>query len=79
MWANVILDADSRDYPYYATMNEVLEMILEFTEEARHSQDDVRMGVYLGMAVKSMQTACRMYRDHLTQNRVEMKQGEESK
>jgi hypothetical protein len=64
------------DIAYLDTMNEVLAMTLEFLEEARNSHDDVRMGAYLKMASRSLRCAMEIYGDHLAQNRVEMKRGE---
>jgi hypothetical protein len=64
------------DIAYLDTMDEVLTMTLEFLEEARLSQDDVRLGAYLKMASRSMRCALEIYGDHLAQNRVEMEQGE---
>ena len=63
---------------YLDTMNEVLEMTAQFVEEARVSEDDVRLGVYLRMASRCMRCALEMYGEHLAQNRVEMEQGEQS-
>ena len=63
---------------YLDTMNEVLVMTLEFLEDARTAQDDVRMGADLKMASRSMRCALEIYGDHLEQNRVEMKQGEKA-
>ena len=66
------------DVAYLDTMNEVLEMTAQFVEEARVSEDDVRLGVYLRMASRCMRCALEMYGEHLAQNRVEMEQGEKS-
>ena len=63
---------------YLDTMNEVLEMTAQFVEEARVSEDDVRLGVYLRMASRCMRCALEMYSEHLAQNRAEMEQGEQS-
>ena len=68
--------AANDDVAYLDMMNEVLVMTLEFIEEARYSQDDVRMGAYLRMASRSMRCALEIYRDRLAQNRAAMKQGE---
>ena len=65
------------DVAYLDTMNEVLEMTAHFVEEARQSEDDVRLGVYLRMASRCMRCALEMYGEHLAQNRAEMEQGEE--
>ena len=64
------------DIAYLDTMNEVLVMTLEFLEEARQSQDDVRLGAYLKMASRSMRCALEIYGDRMEQNRSAMKQGE---
>ena len=64
------------DIAYLDTMNEVLEMTAQFVEEARVSEDDVRLGVYLRMASRCMRCALEMYEEHLAQNRAEMEQGE---
>ena len=69
--------AENDDIAYLDTMNEVLVMTLEFLEEARNSQDDVRMGAYLKMASRSLRCAMEIYGDRLAQNRAEMKQGVE--
>jgi hypothetical protein len=66
------------DVAYLDTMNEVLEMTAQFVEEARQSEDDVRLGVYLRMASRCMRCALEMYGEHLAQNRAEMEQGEQS-
>ena len=64
------MSALTDDIAYLSTMDEVLEMTLEFVEEARQSEDDVRLGVYLRMASRCMRCALEMYGEHL-------KQGEE--
>lgn len=66
------------DIAYLDTMNEVLVMTLEFLEEARTAHDDVMMGAYLKMASRSMRCALEIYGDRMTQNRVAMKQGEQT-
>ena len=76
MWGNV---TSNDDIAYLDTMNEVLEMTAEFVEQARQSEDDVRLGVYLRMASRCMRCALEMYGEHLTQNRAEMTEGEEKK
>ena len=65
-----------RDIAYFDTMNDVLVMALEFLEEARNSQDDVRMGFYLKTASRTVRCALEIYGDHLAQNRALLKQGE---
>ena len=55
------------DVAYLDTMNEVLEMTAQFVEEARQSEDDVRLGVYLRMASRCMRCALEMYGEHLIQ------------
>lgn len=67
------------DVAYLDTMNEVLEMTAQFVEEARQSNDDVRLGSYLKLASRCMRCALEMYGEHLAQNRAEMEQGEEVK
>ena len=57
--------AANDDVAYLDMMNEVLVMTLEFIEEARYSQDDVRMGAYLRMASRSMRCAMEIYGDRL--------------
>jgi hypothetical protein len=64
------------DVAYLDTMNDVLVMTLEFLEEARLSQDEVRLGAYLKLASRSMRCALEIYGDRLAQNRVAMEQGE---
>jgi hypothetical protein len=71
------VDAESRDYPWLTTMNEVLEMTAEFVEGARQSQDDVTMGAYLKMASRSLRCALEIYGEHLSKGR-EMEQGEKN-
>ncbi len=56
------------DVAYLDTMNEVLEMTAQFVEEARLSEDDVRLGVYLRMASRCMRCALEMYGEHLSEN-----------
>ena len=53
-------------------------MAEEFVEEARHSEDDVRMGSYLKLASRSLRIALEMYGERLAQNRAEIKQGEKT-
>ena len=53
------------DVAYLDTMNEVLEMTAQFVEEARQSEDDARLGVYLRMASRCMRCALEMYGEHL--------------
>ena len=65
-----------RDYPGLDTLYEILAETQEYLDEALQSHDDVRMGVYLGLAVRALKSASLIYRDHLAQNRAEMKQGE---
>ena len=69
--------SESHDYSYLDTMNEVLGMVAEHVELARHARDDVMMGAYLRMASRAMRTALEIYGDHLAQNRAEMEQGEQ--
>ena len=64
------------DFGYLNTMDEVLELVLEFAERARQAQDDVMIGAYLKMASRSLRCALEMYGEHLAQNRDEMKMGE---
>ena len=66
------------DVAYLDTMNEVLEMTAQFVEEARQSEDDARLGVYLRMASRCIRCALEMYGEHLAQNRAEMEQGEKN-
>ena len=56
------------DVAYLDTMNEVLEMTAQFVEEARLSEDDVRLGVYLRMASRCMRCALEMYGEHQIEN-----------
>ena len=63
------------DIAYLDTMNEVLVMTMECLEEARCSQDDVRLGAYLKMASRAMRCALEMYSEKLAQNCADMKQG----
>jgi hypothetical protein len=77
MWGNVISTVN--DVAYLDTMDEVISMVLEFAEAARHAQDDVMMGAYLKMASRSLRCAIEIYGDHFAQNRAEMKLGEESR
>ena len=65
-------EIENPDIAYLDTMNEVLEMTAQFVEEARQSQDDVRLGAYLKMASRCMRCALEMYGEHLAQNRREM-------
>ena len=53
--------------------------VFEFAEEARQSQDDVRMGSYLKMASRALRCALEIYRDRLAQNRAEMELKEKLK
>jgi hypothetical protein len=64
------------DVAYLDTMDEVLELVLQFAEAARNADDDVALGVYLKMASRSLRCALEMYGEHLAQNRAEMKLGE---
>lgn len=73
----MILDAGD-DYAYRTTMDEVLAMTEEFVEEARHSEDDVRLGSYLKLASRSLRIALEMYGERLAQNRADIKQGEKT-
>jgi hypothetical protein len=57
-------------------MNEVLNKAIEEIEEARFSDEDIQVGFHLGQAIRALKTAALIYRDHLAQNRAEMKQGE---
>ena len=64
--------SESRDFPYLATMGEVLEMTAEYVEEARASQDDVRLGAYLKLTSRALRCALELYGEHLAENRSEM-------
>lgn len=65
-----------RDYPGLDTLYEILAETKEYIDEALQSHDDVRMGAYLGLAVRALKSAALIYGDHLKQNRIEMQQGE---
>ena len=65
------------DVAYLDTMDEVLELVLQFAEAARNADDDVGLGVYLKLASRSLRCALEMHGEYLAQNRVEMKQGEQ--
>ena len=69
--------SESDDVAYLDTMNEVLEMVLEYVAAAQRAENDVTMGVYLRMASRSLRCALEIYGDHLAQNRAEMEQGEQ--
>ena len=76
---NDVFSYNESDFAYLDTMDEVLEMVFEFAEEARQSQDDVRMGSYLKMASRALRCALEIYRDRLAQNRAEMELKEKLK
>ena len=63
------------DAAYLDTMDEVLELVLQFAEAARDADDDARLGVYLRLASRSLRCALEMHGEHLAQ-RAEMKHGE---
>lgn len=63
------------DAAYLDTMDEVLELVLQFAEAARDADDDARLGVYLRLASRSLRCALEMHGEHLAQ-RAEMKMGE---
>ncbi len=64
------------DVPYLDTMDEALELVLQFAEAARNAEDDKTLGVYLKIASRCMRCALETYGEHLAQNGVEMKLGE---
>ena len=68
---------ESSNYPFLATMGEVLQMTAEYVEEARASQDEVRLGAYLKMASRSLRCALEIYGERLNQNRADIQQGEQ--
>jgi hypothetical protein len=51
------------DFAFLETMNEVLMIVLEYTELARQADNPLVMGVYLKMASRSMRCALEIYGD----------------
>ena len=72
------MNQDHDDIAYLDTMNEVLGIVLLYVNKACDAQDDVMMGTYLKMSSRALRDALQIYRDHLAQNRAEMKQGEKT-
>lgn len=63
------------DFAYLDTMNDFLELVIHFAEEARNAQDEIRMGLYLKTSSRCLREALKLYGDRLEN---EMKQGEEN-
>lgn len=63
------------DFTYLDTMNDFLELVIHFAEEARNAQDEIRMGLYLKTSSRCLREALKLYGDRLES---EMKQGEEN-
>jgi hypothetical protein len=59
-------EPDSRDYPYLSTMDEVLDMVAEFVDRARHADTPVLIDAYLKMASRSLRCALEIHGDHMT-------------
>ena len=57
-------------------MDEVIGLVIEFAEKARHADSEVLLGAYLRMSSRAMRTALEIYGDRLAQNRAEMEKGE---
>ena len=76
---NDVFSYNESDFAYLDTMDEVLEMVLDYTEGARNAQEDVAMGAYLKMASRALRCALEIYGDRLAQNRVEIKLGKRVK
>ena len=53
------------DYPWLATLDEVLVIALLQVEEARRSQTGLELGVHLKMASRAMRCALEMFGEHL--------------
>lgn len=60
------------DFAYLDTMNDFLEMVIHFTEEARNAEDGKRRGAYLRTTSRCLREAIKLYFVY------EIKQGEEN-
>jgi hypothetical protein len=55
----------TRDYAFYVTMDEMLVLVGEFTETARHAETDMELEMYLKLASRSLRCALEMCLDRL--------------
>lgn len=56
------LDSD-KDYAFYLTMYETLELVTQNCERACNESDLTRMGIHLKMASRAMRCALEIYGD----------------
>lgn len=63
-----------RDFAFYTTMNDVLQMAIGHGEKARHADDDYEMFVHLKMLATCVKCALEIYGDRLRRyNKEEVK------
>ena len=63
--------SDNKDYAFYVTMDEMLLMLMEHLDEARHAGSDYLLGFHLRMASRVMRCALELYGDWLEQRKPE--------
>ena len=66
------------DFVFASAIDEVLELVGYFAEQARQSEGEVELGVYLKMGSRCMRCAMEMYGELLAGNRAEIEQGEKA-
>jgi hypothetical protein len=52
---------DDLNFAWVLTLDEVLEIVIEHCENARHSSDQQKIGIYLKMASRAMRCALEVY------------------
>jgi hypothetical protein len=53
--------SDDRDYAFYLTMDEMLRLVLDHIEEARHAESDFLLGFHIRMTLRIMHCATELY------------------
>ena len=59
---NVVID---KDFAFFLTMSEVLELVMDHTEAARNAGDNQLLGIHLKMASRAMRCALEIYGSHI--------------
>lgn len=59
---NVVVD---KDFAFFLTMSEVLELVMDHTEVARNAGDNQLLGIHLKMASRAMRCALEIYGSHI--------------
>ena len=54
-----------KDFAFYLTMNETLELVMDHCEIARNASDNQLLGIHLKMASRAMRCALEIYGSHI--------------